>query len=79
MYISCEHEISTPLSKYQGIQLLDKSVFSFIRNYETTKLSSKWLYHFAFPPAKDECSLLLCVFISSWCCQFLILAILMGV
>ena len=50
-----EHKFSTPSGKYQGVLWLDCVVtaYLFVRNCQ---LSSKCLYHFAFPPAMHKTS-----------------------
>ena len=38
-------KFSTPLDKYQGVQLLDFSVFSFVRNHPTVLQSGYIILH----------------------------------
>ena len=56
--VLCGHNVSGPLGKYQGVQLLDY-LLSFVRHHQTV---FQILYRFVFPPAMDEAS---CDFTSS--------------
>ena len=64
---SCWHKFSTPSGKYQGAQLL--SMFSFLRNYQTAKLSSKVAISFCISTSNVWEFLLLHILTSVWCCQ----------
>ena len=61
-FFFCGHKFSTPLGKYQPLQLLNHLEEHIYFHNKPPNCLLKWLYHFVFPPAMN--SLQQCCFTS---------------